>query len=76
MHYKSNFLIKEELSPSKSINFPWSSFIRMLLSIDMSIKPSNLSCNIEARNLVFTRFKVEKERSAEHEVIGIAIAIE
>ena len=30
---------------------------------------------MEERSLVFTRFNVENDLSAEHEVIGIAIAI-
>ena len=48
---------------------------KIFLSIDINISPSNPSWSIVDRNLVFTRFSVEKERSAEHDVIGIATAI-
>ena len=36
---------------------------------------NNLSWSMVERSLVFTRFKVEKDRSAEQDVMGIAKAI-
>ena len=73
--YNKAFPNSFELFPSKLISFSVSSFNKMSLSIVINKSPSSLSCNIEERSLVFTRFNVENDRSAELEVIGIAKAI-
>ena len=56
--------------PSRSIILSLSNFIKILRSIDMSNNPSNLSWSMVERSLVFTRFRVENDRSAEQDVIA------
>ena len=48
---------------------------RSILRLDKIFLSLNMSMSIEYLNLVFIRFNVEKDRSADAELIGIATAI-